>query len=369
MSYDVAIIGAGMAGASLAYFLAPHARVVLIEGEPQPGYHTTGRSAAFFAETYGGLAVQPLSTASLPFFLSPPEGFSDAPLLAPRGCLHVGSLSALAAIEAAFTGSPVALHRLGPEATAAYCPQLRSEWREQGLWEPDCRDIDVAALHQGFLAGARRAGAELLCDAPVNALARSGCWRIDTSLGPVEAEIVVDAAGAWGDSLAALAGVQPVGLQPMRRTVVVADVVPSPSPDLPLVMDASGNFYFKPDAGRLWISPHDETPAPPSDVQPEEIDIAVAIDRLETATDFRVRRVERAWAGLRTFAPDRAPVYGFDALVPGFFWCVGQGGFGIQTAPAAGRMAAALLLGRDAGLPGIDPELYSSTRKELGSPT
>lgn len=362
MSYDVAIIGAGMAGASLAWFLAPHVRVLLIEGEPQPGYHTTGRSAAFFAETYGGPAVQPLSTASLPFFLSPPDGFTDVPLLGPRGGLHIGDAAALATIEAEFAGSPVIIEQLDGAATAARCPQLRPEWRESSLWEPDCRDIEVAALHQGFLAGARRAGAELLCDAQVRALTRNWRWRIETSSGIVEADIVVNAAGAWGDAVAVLAGARPVGLQPMRRTVIVADTDPAPTADLPLVIDASGNFYFKPDAGRLWISPHDETPAPASDVQPEEIDIAVAVDRLENATSFKVRRIERAWAGLRTFAPDRAPVYGFDSQVPGFFWCVGQGGFGIQTAPAAGALAAALLLNRDPGLPGVDPTFYGIAR-------
>lgn len=365
MTPRVAIIGAGIAGASLAYFLGGRARVTLIEGEAQPGYHTTGRSAAFYAETYGGPAVQPLTTGSKAFFEAPPGGFAAAPLLGPRGGLHIadaGALGDLAALEASFAGSGVAIERLDEASLATRLPQLRPDWRAGALWEPDCRDIDVAALHQGFLAGARRAGATLLADAMVTSIERRGTgWGITTSAGVIEADAVVDAAGAWGDAVAALAGVAPIGLMPLRRTVVVVDVDPPAPADLPLVIAADGSFYFKPDAGRLWVSPHDEIPCAAADVQPEEIDVALAIDRLERATTWRIRRLERAWAGLRTFAPDRAPVYGYDPAVPGFFWCVGQGGFGIQTAPAAGALAAALLLGET--LPdGIDAARYAPGR-------
>jgi len=361
----VAVVGAGIAGAGLAYFLRDRARVTLIEAEAQPGYHTTGRSAAFYAETYGGPAVQPLTTASKCFFEHPPEGFAAVPLLGPRGGLHVadaGALGDLEALERSFGGSGVAIERLGAEALAARVPQLRQTWRAGALWEPGCRDIDVAALHQGFLAGARRAGARLLTDAPVRRIVRRGpLWRIETAAGAVEADILVDAAGAWGDELAVLAGVAPVGLAPLRRTVVVLDVDPAPAADLPLVIAADGSFYFKPDARRLWVSPHDEIPATAADVRPEEFDVALALDRFERATTWRIRRVERAWAGLRTFAPDRIPVYGFDRDVPGFFWCVGQGGFGIQTAPAASELAAALLLGK-APPAGLDPAPYAADR-------
>jgi D-arginine dehydrogenase len=361
----VAIIGAGVAGASLAYFLGARAQVTLIEGEAQPGYHTTGRSAAFYAETYGGPAVQPLTTASKRFFAAPPDGFSATPLLAPRGGLHAAgpdALAELAAIEADFEGSGVRIERLSSADVAARLPQLRPAWGAAALWEPDCRDIDVAALHQGFLAGARRAGARLLVDASVRSLRRrDGRWSVGTTAGDIEADVIVDAAGAWGDEVAALADVAPLGLAPMRRTVAVVDVDPPAPVDLPLVIAADGSFYFKPDAGRLWVSPHDEIPCAAGDVQPEEYDVALAIDRLERATTWRIRRLERAWAGLRTFAPDRVPVYGFEPAVPGFFWCVGQGGFGIQTAPAAGALAAALLLG-DRAPDGIDPGTYAPTR-------
>lgn len=363
MTPEVAIIGAGMAGASLAYFLGDRARVTLIEGEAHPGYHTTGRSAAFYSETYGGVAIQPLTTRSKAFFESPPAGFTAAPLLTARGGLHIAdaaSLAALAALEASFAGTGVRIDRLDGERVAARWPQLRREWLAGALWEPDCSDIDVAALHQGFLAGARRAGAMLVTDARVTALScAAGRWRIDSSAGDFAADIVVDAAGAWGDIVADLAGVRPVGLMPLRRTVAVVEVEPRAPADLPLVVGADGSFYFKPDGGRLWVSPHDEIPCAAADVQPEEYDVALAIDRLERAASWRIRRLERAWAGIRTFAPDRAPVYGFDPDRPGFFWNVGQGGFGIQTAPAAGRLAAALLLG---DTPPFDAAPYAPAR-------
>lgn len=365
MTPRVAIIGAGMAGASLAYFLGTRAQVTLIEGEAQPGYHTTGRSAAFYAETYGGPAVQPLTTASTRFFEAPPAGFAASPLLGPRGGLHVANAAALAdldSIEQEFSGSGVRIDRLSADVLAERLPQLRDTWRAGALWEPDCRDIDVAALHQGFLAGALRVGARMMNDARVLRLTRqSGGWAIETSSGAFAADIVVNAAGAWGDEVAALAGIAPLGLTPLRRTVVVVDVDPVAPADLPLVIAADGSFYFKPDAGRLWVSPHDEIPCEASDVQPEEYDVALAIERLEQATTWRIRRLERAWAGLRTFAPDRAPVYGEDSQAAGFFWCVGQGGFGIQTAPAAGQLAAALLLG-DPPPAGLDAARYAPDR-------
>jgi len=365
--YDVAIIGGGIAGAGLAAMIAGDARTIVMEMEDRPGYHTTGRSAAFYAETYGGPAVQPLTTASKPFFQSPPPGFSDVPLFGPRGCLHIAeadTLDHLAAMDRDFAASGVRLDPVDRAGMEAVLPALGPQWVEARS-EPDCRDMDVAALHQGFLRVARRAGAEISCGAMVRGAERNGGrWLITTGAGVVKADIVVIAAGAWADEAAMLFGAAPVGIQPLRRTMVQATTLPAMRPDLPLVVDAAGRFYFRPEGASLWVSPHDETPDSAHDVQPEEMDIAVAVDRFEQAGQWRVSRITRAWAGLRSFTPDRAPVYGHDPKVPGLFWCAGQGGFGIQTAPAASAMAAAILLGR----PGrfwsvdVDPARYDPAR-------
>ena len=366
MTYAVAIIGAGIAGASLAWSLAAHgeSNIVMLEAEEAPGYHTTGRSAAFWERTYGGPAVVPLSAASRAFFDAPPPGFAERPLLSPRGALHIaapedaGALDALAAALAKFG---VATDRLDATTMARRFPIVGGGWEAAGLLEPDCHDIDVAALHAGFLSGARRHGAALMCDARVEALHRmANGWRVATTAGEIIANTVVNAAGAWADALAAIAGARPLGLTPFRRTMVVLDVAPPPPGDLPVVFAADGSFYFKPDAGRLWLSPHDEIADVPRDAAPEELDIAVAIDRFERATTAVVRRVERSWAGLRTFSRDRAPIFGYDPAVPDFFWCAGQGGFGIQTAPSAGDLAARLLLRLSPGT--CDPEPYDPSR-------
>jgi len=368
-TYDVAIIGAGMAGASLAYFLEPRTRAVLVEMESAPGYHTTGRSAAFYSETYGGPVVQPLSTASKGFFDGPPPGFTEHALLRARGGLHVARADAggaLDRIEAEFAGTGVAMHRVRSAAERA--PMLVAEWAGAALWEPDCRDMDVGEIHRGFLAGARANGAAVLLDEGVEAIERTpgGGWRLTTRGGTVEAGAIVNAAGAWADAVAAMVGAAPLGIAALRRTVAQVTTDPPPPRDLPLVIDAEGSFYFRPEGQGLWISPHDETPDIAGDVQAEELDIATALDRFERATTARVRKLEHAWAGLRCFAPDRAPVYGWDVSVSGFFWCAGQGGFGIQTAPAAGMLAAALLQGRAPpevlGACGVDPARYSPSR-------
>ncbi|MBB4631006.1 NAD(P)/FAD-dependent oxidoreductase [Sphingosinicella soli] len=364
--YDVVVVGAGIAGASLAWFLSRQASVLLIEAETHPGLHSTGRSAAFFAETYGGPGVQPLTTASKAFLLQPAAGFAEGPLVTPRGALHIAASDAQGALdrlERTFRATGIAIERLDADAAEARAPLLAPAWRKSAVWDPECTDIEVARLHQAFLAGARRRGAALVTDARVHGLDRSGGrWRIETRAGRFEADIVVNAAGAWADEIAVLAGARPLAVQPLRRTMVVADLGEPVNPDLPVVFDVEGRFYFKPDAGMMWVSPHDETPAPASDVQPEEIDIAVAVDRFEDATTARVRRVARSWAGLRSFAPDRLPVYGFAADAPGFFWCAGQGGFGVQTSPAAGAMAAALITDTAWSAPGVDPERYAPGR-------
>lgn len=358
---DIAIVGAGMAGASLAAEIAGSASVLMIEAEDQPGYHSTGRSAAFWSETYGGPAIQPLTTASGAFL-------SDGGYLRDRGGLHIAAdaegKAALARMGQEFAGA-VPLDALDRGAIEARIPGLRPGWND-GLLESTCRDIDVAALHAFYLAAARRNGAKLVTNARlVGAERGQGKWSLDTIAGRFEAAILVDAAGAWADPVAALAGLAPLGIQPFRRTLVQLRVAPPAPPDLPLVIDALGRFYFKPEAGgRLWLSPHDETRSDPCDCAPEEMDVALAIARLEEVVDWRIERVERRWAGLRSFAPDRLPVYGFAPGRRDFFWFAGQGGFGIQTAPAAAKLAAALLLGRkpDGMVAAIDPAPYAPGR-------
>ena len=369
--FDVLVIGAGIAGAGVAHALlqrAPGLRVALLEAEAQPGYHTTGRSAAFFAETYGGPLVQPLSTASRSFLADPPPGFADPPILKPRGALHVCHVdhaAGLRALEAEFRQGGVFCRRLGPAEIAARVPQLREAWRQQALFEPGCTDIDVAALHQGFLRSARRGGAELRTHARVRALRRrGGGWRVETATAEYDADRVVNAAGAWAGEVAALAGALPFPVRPLRRTIVEAEMAPAAPGDLPLVLDSGGSLYFKPEHGRLWISPHDETPDVARDVVPEELDVALAVERFRQMCDWPLLRVAAKWAGLRNFSPDRLPVYGADPLAPGFFWCAGQGGWGIQTSPAASDLAAAAILGL--ALPdrcaGIDPTPYLAAR-------
>ena len=366
--YDVAIVGAGMAGASLAAELAGHASVLLLEAEDQPGYHSTGRSAAFWSETYGGPLVQPLSTASGRFLAVPPDDFAETPFLHRRGAVHIADAAGearLDALAARFAGSEVPLDRLGRAELERAIPGLRPGWNA-GLSEPTCADIDVAALHAAYLRRARVRGAVLATGARLETAERlGGLWSIDSRVGRHEAGILVDAAGAWADEVAQAAGERPLGIQPLRRTLAQLRIDPPASPSLPLVIDAGERFYFKPEpGGRLWLSPHDETACAPCDCAPEEYDVAVAIDRLGRVVDWRVERVERSWAGLRSFAPDRLPVYGFSAGGRGFFWFAGQGGFGIQTAPAAARLAAALLLGTapDALVADIDPSPYAATR-------
>jgi len=357
---DIAIVGAGMAGASLAAALGKAARVVLLEAEDVAGYHSTGRSAAFWSETYGGPAVQPLTSASFPFL-------EHGGFLGDRGAVHLaapGDGRHLDRLEAEFAGR-VRLDRLDRAMLEERIPGLRPGF-DEGLAEPTCRDIDVAGLHAHYLAEARRAGVDLRTNARLLSAERDGGgWLLTTAAGEVRADILVNAAGAWADPVAVLAGQRPLGISPLRRTMVQLAVEPATRPVMPLVMDAAGLYYFKPEAGgRLWLSPHDETPIDPCDVAPEEIDVARAIDRLEQVVDWSVARKERAWAGLRSFAPDRVPVYGPAEAGDRFFWFAGQGGFGIQTAPAAAAIGASLLLGNP--LPesfgSVDPSRYLPRR-------
>ncbi|WP_298336916.1 FAD-dependent oxidoreductase [uncultured Erythrobacter sp.] len=361
ISYDFAIIGAGMAGASLAAELGPFAKVLLLEAEDVPGYHSTGRSAAFWEECYGGPGIVPLTLPSGNFLRE--HGF-----LRRRGALYVGRQEdgpKLDDFERRFAGTGVTIERVDGMAARAHVPFLRDEWCD-GIYEQACADIDVAGLHQFYLKALKNAGVELKCRARVLHLERGqGGWRILTTNGDTyHATQIVNAAGAWADTIARIAGAQPLGITPFRRTVAQLRVGQEAPEDMPLVLDISGNFYFKSDNGRIWLSPHDETPTDPCDAAPEEIDVAKAINQFERATSWRIEAVERRWAGLRSFTPDRLPVYGADPLVPGLQWFAGQGGFGIQTAPAAARVAsqAMLGLGRDDLTSDIDAKVYDPSR-------
>lgn len=365
---DIAIIGGGIAGASLAAELAAHRRVLLIEAEAQPGYHATGRSAAFWSETYGGPHIQPLTTASRAFLATPSADFSGSGFLSPRGAIHIVHKSRVARLSSfrdEFAGQDVVLQPLTAPTLHSRIPGLRDDWA-YGIAEPACSDIDVSALHSVYLKALRRHGGQILNNMRVTAISRrSRGWRIEAGFETIDCSVLVDAAGAWADDIAHLAGVAPLGIAPYRRTVIQLRIDPRAPVDLPLVIDVEGGFYFKGEAGgRIWLSPHDETPSAPCDTAPEELDIARAIDRLGQVVDWRVERVERAWAGLRSFAHDRLPVYGYDPAADGFFWCAGQGGFGIQTAPAAAKLAAALLLGNmpDESVAHIDPRVYAPER-------
>jgi len=365
--YDVAIVGAGIAGAGLAVELAPYARVALLEAEDQPGYHSTGRSAAFWTESYGGAGVQPLTTASGPWLASPPADIADRSFLSRCGALYIGRTQDAALLDGfeAIFAQAIDLERLDRAALHRRIPGIVPKW-DRAILEASCADIDVGGLHAACLAAARRRGVTILSSHRLrSARRRDGRWTIDTTAGAVTAAILVDAAGAWADDVARACGAAPLGIRPFRRTIVQCRTDPPPPADLPLVLDIAGGFYFKRETGgRLWLSPHDETPTEPCDAAPEEIDVALAIERLRDVVDWRIESVERKWAGLRSFAPDRLPVYGFDPGQPGFFWCAGQGGFGIQTAPAAAKLAAALLLGRDPDplVAGIVATLYAPGR-------
>lgn len=365
--YDVAIIGAGIAGASLAAEIVPHRSVLLLEAEAQPGYHTTGRSNAFWHATYGGPLIAPLTSASLDWLRTPPEDFAECGFLSPRGAITLArdeDSVALEAFAAGFAGSGVALERWDRAMLEAQVSGLRSAWT-QGVYEEGCYDIDVAAYHAACLRTLRRGGGSVMTSAQLEGLSRSnGAWSLKTAQGEFMAAIVVNAAGAWADVVAEMAGARPIGIQPYRRTITQISVSAAVPADMPFVIDVNGGFYFKPESGSIWLSPHDETPSPPCDAAPEELDIAIAIDRFEQVVDWPVRRVEHSWAGLRSFAPDRLPVYGFDPECEGFFWCAGQGGFGIQTAPAGAKLAASLITANapDPTIAGIDPMLYTPGR-------
>ncbi len=365
--FDIVIIGAGIAGASLASELAGSAKVLLAEREEFPGYHSTGRSAAFWTESYGGPQVQPLTSASGPWFANPPDYISAQSLLVNRGALTIGKASDKAALKdfyETFAQSVPHIREVGRDMLERHIEGLHTDY-QHGVYEPDCCDIDVAAVHQGYLRHARAQGAQLRTRTMLeSAKYARGQWHLGLGDETVTAATLINAAGAWADNVAQMASVASLGIMPYRRTVLQLQVAPPVSSDLPLVLDINGKFYFKPENGRLWLSPHDETPVQAGDAAPEEMDIAIAINRLEKTVSWDIMKLEKAWAGLRSFAPDRLPVYGFDRGNPHFYWFAGQGGFGIQTAPAAAKLARMQILGESAGemTEKVDPDLYAPAR-------
>ncbi len=343
---DVLIVGGGIAGASLAARLAGRARVQLIEAEAHCGMHSTGRSAAFWQASLGGDSPERrLSLASKADFDAAWPS-SPVPLLHHRGAVH---LTGPAGEDFPDIGDLEGAHRpvrLDREELLTLLPGMREQWT--GAWyEDSCADIDVAAFHAACLAAARRGGATIATDTALRSARRDGQgWMVETSGGTIAAGVIVNAAGAWGDAVAEACGVAPLGLVPKRRTVVQLRVGRRGLKDLPFVTDLHASFYFKGETDNsVWVCPLDETPSAPCDAQPEDIDVATAIDRFEQAVDWPVEALEHKWSGLRTFAPDKHMKFGFDPESPGFFWCVGQGGMGIQTAPAASLLCANLIAG------------------------
>lgn len=349
--FDFAIVGAGIAGVSVAYHLAPHAKLIILEREHVAAYHTTGRSAALHSETYGSAEIRAITVASGRFYRQPPAGFADHPLLTPRGALIAGRNEQKQAMQksaAEFSRLVQSVRWLDPAEALRIAPFLKPETAGGGaIFEPEADDMDVAAIHGGFLKGARASGGTLRLDAEVVSLTRhAGRWTIRLRDGEtLSAANLINASGAWADVVARLAGVAPVGLVPKRRTAFTFDAPAGLDlARLPMAIDFDETWYVKPEVGQFLASPADETPSEPCDAQPEEMDIAIAAERIETSTDLKISRIKNKWAGLRSFVSDKNLVVGYDTRVEGVFWLAGQGGYGIQTGAAAGRLAASLAL-------------------------
>jgi len=365
---DFVVVGGGIAGVSAAAHLAPHGSVILLETERTLAFHTTGRSAALFILNYGAQGFRPLAKASQTFLENPPDGTTDAPVLEDRGLLWVATANQMPGLrriaEDGIDGAPSRL--IDIDEVAALVPVVRRDVIVGGLLEPSARDIDVAGLHQAFVRITRSHGGEIRTGSPVTSLNRSGSgWSIKAGNGSVECDVVVNASGAWGDEVAAMAGIEPVGLTPMRRTAFMVPGNEAYS-GWPMVVDTDQNFYFKSDGTQILCSLGEEEPSEPMDPKPRMEDVALAIERINTATTLDVRAVSSEWTGLRTFAPDRDLVAGEEPTAPGFFWLVGQGGTGIQTSPAYGALLASLVVGND--LPdelltaGVDPTVTDPAR-------
>jgi D-arginine dehydrogenase len=356
----IVVIGGGIAGVSAAWALLDGPdppEVVLVEAESQLAHHTTGRSAAQLIENYGAAPVRPLTTASLDFFRAPPDELVEAPLLRSRPLLMVAGPDQGAAVDSTLAdarsgcgdGDPTMIEITAEEAVG-YFPPLRPQRVHRAVLEPDSADIDVAGLHQAFVRGLRRRGGQIRTSTRVDSAEPDGAgWRVHTTQGLLGADLIVNAAGAWGDVVARTAGVAEVGLRPLRRTAFMVRAPSNDAAGWPLTGDIEHSWYLKPDGPQLLCSPGDETPSEPCDARPEEVDIAVAIERINEATTLDIRSIVSSWAGLRTFSPDGSMVIGPEPSRPEFMWCVGQGGTGIQTSPGAGRLVADLI---EHGAPG-----------------
>src|SRR5262245_9703699 len=344
---DFLVIGAGISGAAAAFELASHGTVAVLEAESRPGYHSTGRSAALYTRHFGGPTVRKLNSAALPFFTEPPPGFAEQPLLSPRGGLTIASAEQRPEIEAqlALGDHDGAIVELSAAQALERAPFLKPDSFAYAVYEEGILDMDVAAIHQGFLRGLKARGGQVICDAPVQRLERIGrTWHGASDQTLVRAPVVVNAAGAWADNIATLAGAKPVGLVPKRRTAIQIDLPPGTDTRRWAAVDEAGyGCYCKPETGRVLASPADATPSEPCDAQPEDLDVAIIADWVERMTVIPVKRIAHKWAGLRCFVADESPVAGFDGEVDGFFWLCGQGGYGIMMSEALGRTTASLI--------------------------
>lgn len=353
--FDVLIIGAGMVGATTAAALSTTHRVGLVEAEEQAGYHTTGRSAAIWIHNYGPHEVRVLTGLSRDVYLNPPPDISPVPLGTARPIIYLAPEDQIPFLDG-LIGQDLGITEIPLADVKSQVSAYIEGYAVRAALEPTSFDMDVAALHQAYLRRTRQNGGQLMLRSRAGKITRqSGNWHVETAGGTiVTAPIVVNAAGAWGDEVAQIAGLAPIGLVPCRRTAAIIDPAPYDVTNWPLVQAADHSWYIRPEArAKLMVTPCDETPMHPHDVQPDELDVAIGIDRMQQALNIPVRRVEHAWAGLRTFTPDRNLAFGFDTAAPGFFWCVGQGGYGIQTAPAAGQLTAAMVANRDPGPAGV----------------
>ncbi len=362
-TYDVVVIGAGIAGASVSAALASHRRVLLLEREERPGMHSTGRSAAMFHLTYGGPRVQPLSAASLKLFNELDPEFWPNPVLSPRGMIMIAGDAGEEALVKHIEDSSGALQPITPDEAKRRFPLLRGEALLAAAFDEAGQDIDVDALHQGYLRRFASLGGTLSCKAAPAAIARTGTnWSLEIGGHRVETPLIINASGAWGDQIAQAAGIEPIGLQPKLRTAALIDA-PEGSNGWPMLIDSLETFYVKPDAGRFILSPADETNVEPHDAASDDYALAEGAERMAGFIEWEVRRKPVAWAGLRTFSPDRVPVIGFDPANEGFFWLTGQGGFGVQSAPGTAALAAHILDPSIHPLPsGISPAQYTPAR-------